>query len=86
MLRVLLTGKAPQGSGGVTAMLSVAWPAGTPPGTVVAQVYGLSSASPVLANVGSIALACGAGAQASPVVLPAWRIRLLVMPYVCTSH
>ena len=84
VLRVLLTGKQPQGGSGSTAALSVAWPEGTPAGSVVAQLYGLSSASPALTHLGNASLACGAGAQPSPVTLPPWSLALLVMPYACS--
>ena len=84
-LRVLLTGKGEQGSVDTSALLSVTWPAGTPAGgSVIAALYGLSAASPVLAHIGNVTVACGEGAPPTPVTLPSWSMTLIVLPYECT--
>lgn len=82
-LRVLLTGKTPQGSAGASAELSISWPAGTPSGNFVAELYGLSGGSPHLAPLGNVTLACGSTAPATPIELPPWSFVLLVAQYEC---
>ena len=81
LLRVLLTGRTAPSAGGATAGLAVAFPAGTPAGTVTAQAWGFSKGAPALARLPDVELPCGEGAGAGAVALPAWSATLLVLPW-----
>ncbi len=80
-LRVLLTGKTAPSAGAASVSLALAWPAGTPRGSITAHAYGFSSSSAKLARLADVTLPCGDGAAAAALQLPPWSATLLVMPW-----